>query len=69
MIFPFQEILIQQKSPSFNPQGLYAQKIADSILSSQAMTPTSGDSRNSDSPPIGNFRFRSPSCLPGFGVV
>jgi hypothetical protein len=33
----------------------FVPKIADRILSSQAMTPTSGDARNSDSRPIGNF--------------
>jgi hypothetical protein len=32
-------------------------KIADRILSAQALTPTSGDIRNSDSRPIGNFEF------------
>jgi hypothetical protein len=41
-----------------------ASKIADRILSSQAMTLTSGDTRNSDLRSIGNFfRRAAPFCV------
>jgi hypothetical protein len=36
---------------------LFDPKITDRTLSSQAMTPGSGVTLNSDSYPIGNFRF------------
>jgi hypothetical protein len=43
-----------------------SRKIADRIPSSQAMTPTSGDTRNCDSRPVGNFGCLTCLASPAF---
>jgi hypothetical protein len=53
---PAAHLMPLRPCPRYVPSGIAnLPKIVDRILSSQAMTPTSGDARNSDSRPIGNF--------------